>query len=134
MDRQPLNEQEQAARQQLTLLLRSVLDGQCSYLEAAPNIVGLQSSLGGVRDFDEDFRVFVVISSETDNLPTQMTRHLWSERAARELEPEIAKYEKWAKDPGGQVLLCIVGAAWLTRFRKSVRFRPEADSLKSRVQ
>ncbi len=102
MDRQSLNEQEQLARQQLTVLLRSVLDGQCSYLEAAPQIVGLRSSLGGVREFDEDFRVFVVISSETDNLPTQMTRHLWSERAVQELEPDMAKYEKWANNLGSK--------------------------------
>jgi hypothetical protein len=102
VDRQPLNEQEQSARKELTLLVSKVLEGQCSYLEAAPQILGLRSRLGGVRDFDEDFLAFVVISSETDSLPTQATRHLWSERPARELEPEIAKHEKWAADLGSK--------------------------------
>jgi hypothetical protein len=52
--------------------------------------------VGGVGDFDEDFRVFIGISSETDHLPTRATRHLWAEHAIKALEPEIAKLEAWA--------------------------------------
>ena len=98
MARPPLNEEERESRQQLAYLLRSVLGGRCSYLEAAPRIVHLRSLVGGVGDFDEDFRVFVGINSETDHLPTQATRHLWAEHAMTALEPEIAKLEAWAAD------------------------------------
>ena len=56
MDRPPLNEEEQAARQELTYLLRLLLGGRYSYIEAAPQIVHLRSYVGGVDDFDNDFR------------------------------------------------------------------------------
>ena len=98
MDRQPLNEREQAARQELTLLLHEVLSGHCAYLEAAPRVIQLRSSLGGVGEFDDDFKAFVFISSETDHLPTQATRHLWADHAVKALEPEIAKWEVRAAD------------------------------------
>jgi hypothetical protein len=93
MDRPALNEEEREARQQLANLLQLVLSGHCSYLEAAPWIVHLQSRVGGVGDFDDDFRVFVGINSETDHLPTQATRHLWATRAIKALEPDMAKLE-----------------------------------------
>ena len=98
MDRQPLNEQEQAARQELVLLLHEVLDGHCSYLEAAVRTLQLRPGLGGVGEFDDDFKAFVSISSETDHLPTQAARHLWAEHAVRALEPEINRSEVWAAD------------------------------------
>ena len=96
MDRKPLNEEEQAARRQLTDVLRSVLSGDCTYVEAAPRVVHLRSHVGGVGDFDDDFRAFVAINSETDHLPTPATRDLWAEHAVSVLEPEIAKLETWA--------------------------------------
>jgi hypothetical protein len=96
MDRPPLNEEEQEARQQLAYLLRLVLSGHCSYLEAAPRVVYLRSRVGGVGDFDDDFRAFVGINSETDHLPTPATTYLWTEHAIKALEPEIARLEAWA--------------------------------------
>src|ERR1700744_5299744 len=93
MDRPPLNEAERDAREQLAYLLRLVLSGHCSYLEAAPQVVHLRSRIGGIGDFDDDFRAFVAINSETDHLPTRATRHLWAEHAIKALEPEIARLE-----------------------------------------
>jgi hypothetical protein len=98
MDRPPLNEQERAARRELTQLLRLVLSGHCSYLEAAPRMVHSRGCVGGVSDFDDDFRAFVLINSETDHLPMLATRHLWAEHALKALEPEIAKREVRAAD------------------------------------
>jgi hypothetical protein len=98
MDRPPLNEKEREARQQLTNLLRLVLSGRCSYLDAAPRVVHLRNLVGGVSDFDDDFRVFVGINSESDHLPSQATRHLWAEHAIKALEPEIAELEALAAD------------------------------------
>jgi hypothetical protein len=96
MDRPPLNEEEQAARQELTYLLRLLLSGHDSYIDAAPRIVHLRSRVGGVGDFDNDFMAFVGISSETDHLPMRTTRHLWAEHAIKTKEAEIAKLERWA--------------------------------------
>jgi hypothetical protein len=96
MDRPPLNEDERESRRQLAYLLRLVLNGHCSYLEAAPRVVHLRSRVGGVGDFDSDFRAFVGINSETCHLPTLATRHLWAEHAVKALEPEIAELEAWA--------------------------------------
>jgi len=96
MDRPALNEEEREARQQLANLLRLALSGHCSYLEAAPQVVQLGSRVGGVADFDDDFRVFVGINSETDHLPTQATRHLWSAHAIKALEPDMVKLETCA--------------------------------------
>lgn len=96
MERKPLNGEEHAARRQLTAVLRSMLSGECTYLEAAPWVLHLRSHVGAVGDFDDDFRAFVAINSETDHLPTLATRHLWAEHAVAALEPEIAKLETWA--------------------------------------
>lgn len=96
MDRKSRNEEELAARQELTDVLRSVLSGHCTYLEAAPRVLHLQRRVGGIGEFDDDFRAFIAISSETDQLPTLVTRHLWAEHAITALEPRIAKMETWA--------------------------------------
>lgn len=93
MDRPALNEEEREARQQLANLLRLVLSGHCSYLEAVPRVVYLGSWVGGVGDFDDDFRVFVGINSETDHLPTQAARHLWLAHAIKALESDMVKLE-----------------------------------------
>jgi hypothetical protein len=93
MDRPALNEEEREARQPLANLLRLVLSCHCSYLEAVPRVVYLGSRLGGVRHFDDDFKVFVGINSETDHLPTQATRRLWSAHAIKALEPDMVKLE-----------------------------------------
>lgn len=111
MDRSPLNEQERAARQGLADLLRSVLSGHCSYLEAAPMVLHLRSQVGGVAEFDDDFRAFVGVVSESDHLPTPTTRRLWAEHALKALEPETAILE--ARAAGFAKASCL---ALLARF------------------
>lgn len=97
LDRPALNEQEQLARQELTCLMRLVLNGHCSYLEAAPRVLHLRSYVGGISEFDDDFMAFIAINSGADHLPLLATRHLWAEHAIKALEPGIAKMEVWAE-------------------------------------
>lgn len=88
---------EAEARQSLVALARAMLHGTISYFEGAPKVLDLKNQINGIGDRDEDFDAFVVIQSETDHLPLQKQRHLWSQEALAKLEPEFVKTEEWAR-------------------------------------
>lgn len=84
------------ARSEVVAVAKAMLAGELSYAEGAYQICRLRSRVGGIGGRDEDFDVFVAIESETDHLPLQAQKHLWSEEALRELEPEAERTQKWA--------------------------------------
>jgi hypothetical protein len=73
-----------------------MLAGELSFMEGAVEVASLRTQIGGLADRDEDFDAFVVISSETDHLPLQAQRHLWSERALASLAPDLERVQQWA--------------------------------------
>jgi len=96
VDRKAFRETEIKARGQAVTLAIEMLSGRLSYLEGAPRILALQSKIGGLEDRDHDFDVFVLIASETDHLPLEKQRALWSSAALERLTPEFERAEKWA--------------------------------------
>jgi hypothetical protein len=74
-----------------------MLNGELSFVEGAMQVLAIKSRLSGVADRDPDFDVFAVIQSETDHLPRDAQRSLWSPTALAGLEPEIRRAEEWAK-------------------------------------
>ena len=83
-------------RTQVVALAKAMLAGELPYLEGAYQICRLRGRIEGLADRDQDFDAFILIESETDHLPLQAPRHLWSDRALKELEPEFERTQSWA--------------------------------------
>jgi len=95
-DRPPLNEAEAEARRQLVAIAHAMHSGEFSFIDGAVQVLHLKAQVGGVGDHDVDFNAFVIIQSETDQLPLEAQRHLWASEALNRLEPEFNKTQKWA--------------------------------------
>jgi len=95
-DRPARNEFESLARRELVAIVRRMLEGQLPFMEGAGTVRGLQYTVGGVDESDDDFMAFNLIQSETDALPHQAQRHLWAQSALMELEPSIRHAQEWA--------------------------------------
>jgi hypothetical protein len=95
-DRKTINETELEVRQRLVSLANAMLEGTLSFFEGAPKVHELKDKVGGVADRDEDFDAFLVIQSETDHLPLEKQKHLWSKNSIANLEQEFKKTEEWA--------------------------------------
>lgn len=91
-----MNPQEVAARNQLVQIVQAMLKNQISFFEGAKVVFQLRRQIGGVLESDPDFNAFVAIYSETDHLPYEAQRHLWSPDALAKLESEYEKTELWA--------------------------------------
>ena len=75
---------------------QGMLDGDIQYLEGALELCSLRHKIE-VAEEDEDFIVFVAISSETDHLPIGQVRKYWSKAALERHQAEIQKSIDWAK-------------------------------------
>ena len=91
-----MNSYEVEARNQLVQIAQAMLENQISFFEGAKVVFELRSQIGGVLESDPDFNAFVAIYSETDHLPYEAQRHLWSLDALAKLESEYEKTELWA--------------------------------------
>jgi hypothetical protein len=80
-------------------IARSMIDGNLGFLEGARVLSSLRHE-AEISDDDVDFMVFVVIDSETDDLPIGEVRHHWSIEALDKLDPEIKEAEGWARGVG----------------------------------
>lgn len=69
-----------------------------SFIEGARQITRLRS--GAEIHDDPDILPFVAIESETDELPSNSERKLWSAAALEKLRPAIDKAEAWARQVG----------------------------------
>lgn len=85
-----------AAKQKLAETAAAILDGSCSYIEGAREIVALRSP-AMLDQFDPDILPFVGVYSETDALPVGKVRELWAPEALKKLEPEFEQKEQWAR-------------------------------------
>jgi propanediol dehydratase large subunit len=66
-DREAINEEETEARRKLVSFAKATLEGTVSYLEGSSKVLEVKNQIGGVRDRDDDFDVFVVIQSDIDS-------------------------------------------------------------------
>jgi hypothetical protein len=92
-----MNSCETDARNQLVEIVHAMLKKQTSFFEGAKVVFDLRSQIDGILETDPDFNAFTAIYSETDYLPYEAQRHLWSPDALAKLESEYEKTERWAE-------------------------------------
>ena len=92
-----MNVDERNARLKLVAFAEAMIKNELSFFEGASKVLSLKDDIGGISDRDHDFDAFVTITSETDHLPLEQQKHLWSKSALAKLEPEFNKTEEWAK-------------------------------------
>ncbi|MES2072634.1 MAG: DUF2489 domain-containing protein [Pseudomonadota bacterium] len=88
-------------RQRVVVAAGAMLNGTLSFLAGSRLLAALRHE-AAVREDDADFRVFVAIDSETDDLPIGTVRQYWDKQALEKLEPEIQAAEVWAKEQGSK--------------------------------
>jgi hypothetical protein len=96
-----------SVRERVVEIARAMLDGQLSFLSGSRTLSALRHD-AGVRDDDADFMAFVVIESETDELPIGQVREYWDKAALERLEPEIQAAEAWAKEQGKNACVTLI--------------------------
>ena len=69
---------------------QAVLDGRITVLEAVRQLVSLAHT-DAVADLED--RRFIIVESETDNLPVGEVRNLWAPDSLKEKDVEIARAE-----------------------------------------
>jgi hypothetical protein len=81
-------------RQKLVAIAQQLLAGRIGVIEAARQIAPFRGDRVGLDEFDPDFVIFVVIESETDDLPVGETRSYWDADALTEKDLEIARCDE----------------------------------------
>ncbi len=89
---------DEKARREIGQTAKAMLSGATSFIEGARKIWGLGYRAG--LEHDLDFKVFVVIESETDALPMGELRGMWNADALAKLQPELDQAEAWAREVG----------------------------------
>ena len=92
-----MKEYVEKKRREVGQLTKAMLDGTVHYLEGAIKLASLYHELN-VPEGDQDFSIFIGISSEIDHLPIGSVREHWSDDALKQREQEIQESIKWAKE------------------------------------
>jgi len=82
-----------ANRQKVAQIAEEVLDGRVGIIAGARRISTLCGGHVGLDEFDPDFRTFIAIDSETDDLPIGQTRQHWSQDPLAKKDEEIGRCE-----------------------------------------
>lgn len=85
-------------RQKIVQIAHSILDGSISIIAAARQLRAFAGGHAGIDERDPDFRTFVGIDSETDDLPVGETRRHWAADALAKKDVEIARCEDLYRD------------------------------------
>ncbi|WP_076506536.1 DUF2489 domain-containing protein [Pseudacidovorax sp. RU35E] len=90
--------QKTAVCKEIVEIAQAMLDGNETYFEGSRAILNLSNSHPNLSISDEDIKIFYLICSETDHLPSRDQFHLWSEDAIAKLSEDYALTEKWASE------------------------------------
>jgi hypothetical protein len=82
-------------RRRAVELARQILVGEIDVLDGSCKIAALRWELE-VADWDDDLMAFVLVSSDTDNLPIGDEAHNWSDEALARKGPEVRHAREWA--------------------------------------
>ncbi|MFZ1217895.1 MAG: DUF2489 domain-containing protein [Chthoniobacterales bacterium] len=80
-------------RQKIVRLAHAILDGTVSIIEAARQLRVFAGGHAGIDERHPEFRVFVAIDNETDDLPVGESRRHWAADALAKKDIEIARCE-----------------------------------------
>lgn len=83
----------------IVALANAILEGRTGLVVSAPRMNTMLYQIG-VRDGDESYDAFRLISSETDHLPIAHERQYWERAALARKDLEIARAELWAREFG----------------------------------
>ena len=85
-------------RRKVARIAQDMLDGRISIIASARQISALCGGHVGFDESDPDFRTFIGIDSETNDLPVGQTRQHWSPDALAKRDEEIARCEALYRD------------------------------------
>ena len=97
-----------SVRKRIATVALGMLNGDLPFLEGAIELASLRHE-AAVEESDPDFLPFVVIASETDNLPIGAMKKNWSQEALLKHQPEIDEAIIWAKKIGTAACQSLVG-------------------------
>ena len=75
----------------------AIISGEVSLIEGCVRLFSLSCGLVSDWRTDPDFRVFGVVASDTDHLPTGSARSYWNVVALEREDVNIAQYEAQAR-------------------------------------
>lgn len=94
----PLTEKYEQDRVATVGILLALIDRKIGTILAARKLASLRHALVGDK-FDDDWRIFIGIDSETDDLPTGEERKHWSPDALAAKDIEIQRAEGIYREP-----------------------------------
>jgi hypothetical protein len=86
-------------RRRVAQIAQDLLDGRVGIIAGARQISALCGGHVGLDEFDPDFRAFIAIDSETNDLPVGQTRQHWSPGSLAKKDEEIARCEALYREP-----------------------------------
>jgi hypothetical protein len=92
----PTNSEERD-RAKIVELAQAMLDGALGIIEGSRRLNDLREALG-IHHLDDDFVGFVVIDSETDDLPIGDVRRLWNKEVLVHKDREVEEAERLYRD------------------------------------
>ena len=84
-------------RQVVTTTAQAILDGTIGIIEGSITMYRISHEAVAVWHEDEDFRVFGLIASDTDHLPTGSARQYWNPAALAREDRKIEELEDRAR-------------------------------------
>jgi hypothetical protein len=96
-----------SVRQQIVSTARAMLEGRLSFLLGSRVLAPLRPQSEATR-YDQDFLIFVAISSQTNALPLDTVPNDWDQHILTRLEPEIQGAERWASTVGADACRSLI--------------------------
>ena len=108
MNQIPTNEEfSPSVRKMIVSTARSMLDGKISFLLGARLLAPLRPQTDAYR-YDEDFMVFVAISSQINALSLDPARDPGDQHALAQPAPEVEEAEQWASTVGANACKSLI--------------------------
>lgn len=85
-------------RRKIVQIAQGILEGTISIIAGARQLRVFAGGHAGIDERDPDFRTFVGIDSETDDLPVGESRRHWAADALAKKDVEIARCEDLFRD------------------------------------
>jgi hypothetical protein len=92
---------------QIVQTAQAMLDGRTSFIVGARRLLALRDESGPASDAS-DFEAFVIIDSETDELPLGAVQSRWNADSLARLRPDIEEAEQWARETGTSACLLLI--------------------------
>lgn len=87
----------QLVKQRVVRLARQMLEGKISFVEGSMKMLELRTGLPNVLPHDKDFEIFMIIYSETDNLPRGAQKEILSKAALINYDKDLIQAQEWAR-------------------------------------